>query len=220
MQSPSVPLNPWLYIWVRPRETIRQIVDVNPSYLVTPLAVIAGISQALDRAIGRSYGDDLPWYVLLPILLIFGGLGGIVSLYIFGAILRWVGSKLGGIATSEEVRAAIAWSNVPQIIILGLDFLYLLIYRSEAFTSETPRLDALLGQNLVFSLLFLAFGLALIVMTIMLGIWSLVILSKTLGEVHGFSTWRGLATYLIPGAVTLALVFIFVIASQAIYFGP
>jgi len=220
MQSPTAPLNPWIYIWVRPRETIRQIVNAAPDYLVIPLAVMAGLAQALDKAIGRSYGDDFPWPILLFMLIIFGGLGGIASLYIGGAVFRWAGSKLGGVATSEEVRAAIAWSSVPQIIIIGLILIHIFIYRGEAFTSQTPKMDAFTEQNLAFSLLFLVFNISFLAISVVMGIWNLVILSKTLGEVHGFSAWRGLATYLIPGIVMLVLVLVYVIASQAIYSGP
>lgn len=195
MESPVKALNPWLYIWIRPRETIRQIIDAHPSYMVIPLGIMTGFTQAIDRMMGRNYGDDIPWYMLILMAIFLGGIGGIANLYIGGAILRWVGSKLGGVANSEEVRAAIAWSSVPQIIILGLLLIFILIFREESFTSQTPRMDALAEQNLAVALLFILSAIPFLALIAIMGIWNLLLLSKTLGEVHGFSAWRGLATY-------------------------
>jgi len=56
-----------------------------------------------------SAGDELSVPIIFIAALIVGSIGGVISLYIGGAILRWTGSLFGGQATSEEVRAAIAW---------------------------------------------------------------------------------------------------------------
>lgn len=44
------PLNPWFSTWVKPRETMRWIVDTDPTRQVVLLAVLGGIAQFLDRA--------------------------------------------------------------------------------------------------------------------------------------------------------------------------
>ena len=38
-----------------------------------------------------------------------------VSLYISGVILKWSGGLLGGVASRVEVRAALAWGQIPAI---------------------------------------------------------------------------------------------------------
>ena len=103
---------------------------------------------------------------------------------------------------------------------IGVSIIYIFIYRGETFTSQTPNLDAFLEQNLAFALLFVWFTFVTIAATVVAGIWSLVILSKTLGEVHEFSAWRGLATYLIPGIAIVVLTAVFVVGSQAFYIRP
>jgi hypothetical protein len=57
---------------------------------------------------------------------------GIIHLDIGGAILRWTGSWFGGQASSEEVRAAIAWSSVPRIWALLLLIPELALFRNES----------------------------------------------------------------------------------------
>jgi hypothetical protein len=220
MQSPTAPLNPWVNIWIRPRQTIRQIVDVNPTYFVTLLAMMSGFAQALDRAIERGYGDSIPWYIVIVIALALGSIGGVINIYIMGAILRWMGSKLGGVATSEDVRAAIAWSSLPSIVGLAYTLFFIFILRNDAFTTQSARLEAIAEQSVGSAFLLFSLGILLIVVTLSMGVWKIILLSKMLGEVHGFSAWRGLVTYLIPGTVIAAVVFLVIVASKAIYLGP
>ena len=216
----SQPLNPWLSIWFRPRATIRYIISTDPTYRVYSLAALGGISKVLDRAMSRAWGDSMAWYWIVLLVLVGGPVAGVFGLYIGGAIFRWVGSKLGGAATSEEVRAAIAWASLPGIAGLVFIIPYLIFLRSEAFTSETPRLDAIVAQSPAWAILVSLLGIYLIVIGVVLSLWQLVLLSKTLGEVHGFSAWRGFLTYFIPSFVFFILLFVIFVLPRAIYMGP
>lgn len=195
-QVQQQPLSPFLSIWVQPRATIRKIVETDPTRHVLLLAMLAGIGQALDRAVSRSTGDSLPLLVILAICILLGPVGGIISLYLSGAIFRWTSSWLGGQASPDEVRAAIAWSSVPTIFILPLWIPQLLIFGEELFTTTTPRLDA----NPILAILLLGFALV----EIGVGIWALVILLNSLGEVNRFSAWKAL------GAVILGILVLLV----------
>lgn len=205
-------LNPWVSIWLKPRETIRWIVATDPTRQVILLAALGGISQSLDRAAGRSAGDVLSVPVIFLIALIGGSIGGILSLYIGGAILRWTGSWFGGQATTEEVRAAIAWSSVPTIWALLLWIPELILFREEMFLTVTPRIDA---SPL---LLFLLLGFAVVEITI--GIWTFIIFLKCVGEVHRFSAWKALGAVIVPGLVLVGIVLICVFGAMAINFSP
>ena len=128
--------------------------------------------------------------------ILIGSIGGIVSIYFLGALYRWSGSWFGGQATSEEVRAAIAWASVPTLLIFPIWVFELLIFGEEMFTSLTPRIDA--NPMLAFvMLIFLAIEIAL-------GVWAFVVLVKSLGEVHRFSAWKALAG-IITGSLAIAL---------------
>jgi hypothetical protein len=48
--------NPWVGIWMSPRETIRRIVDRDPNYQVITLAALAGGLAMLNSALGASLG--------------------------------------------------------------------------------------------------------------------------------------------------------------------
>ena len=166
--------NPFLTIWTRPRATIRAIVDKNPSYLVVPLAMAGGVVQALDRAAQRNAGDKLPLAGILVMAFALGPIFGVAVLYIGTAMLSWSGTMLGGRAESEEVRAALAWGQVPALASIPIWLIQLGLVGREMFTSDTPTLAA----NPVLGLALMATGL----IEITLGIWCFVVMLKCLGQ--------------------------------------
>lgn len=182
-------MNPWISMWTKPRETIQQIVDLNPTRMVLLLAALAGFSRALDRASITSMGDRFELPILLGIAAIAGSITGVVLLFIGGALIRWTGAWIGGVASSQNIRAALAWSGVPNIWALLIWIPQLALVGDELFTSETPRMDA--SDTLLFSFL----GLSLIEFVI--AVWALVVLLKCLGQVQGFSAWRALGNLLL-----------------------
>jgi hypothetical protein len=51
MEAQTTPaLSPWLTIWIKPKQTIRRIVDSDPQYQVIFLAVLVGIIQVLNQS--------------------------------------------------------------------------------------------------------------------------------------------------------------------------
>lgn len=194
-QTSEQTLSPFFSILIKPRETIRKIVDTDPTKYVILLAVSAGISQALDRASSNNIGDSYSLIAILIICLIFGSIGGIISMYLGGALYRWSGSWLGGQATAEEVRATIAWSSIPIIFILPLWIPKLLIFGKDMFATTTPKLDA--------NPFLVVFLIGFLVIEVIAGIWAFVVFLKSLGEIHNFSTWKALGSVILGTLVFL-----------------
>lgn len=188
MADGNLALNPWVSIWTTPRATIQQIVEANPERLVLVLSALAGISQVLDRASLRNLGDqwDLRWIFVFALAV--GPLAGILGLYVGSALISWTGRWLGGTAPLQNIRAAMAWSNVPIIFALILWIPNLALFGNELFTTEIPRLAASTHLFAVFSVLA--------VLEMVAGIWAFVILLKSLGQVQGFSAWKALGNIL------------------------
>jgi hypothetical protein len=202
-EGTQLPATPWLSIWIYPKRTIRFIVDSNPRMWVLPLAMTSGVTTLLNNAITDSWGDTLPILAIPAILIIAGPIFGLFSLYLGAGLIRWSGGILGGKATSEEVRAAIAWSSIPSIAAELLSIPMILIFGSESFTTETPRFETFVYSNpeIWIFLRYVLLGLALI--AIVMRIWSIVISIRSLAEVHRFSSWRVIVAILIPAAILL-----------------
>lgn len=196
----AMQLNPWTSIWTRPRATIRQIVDTDPKYMVIPLAILGGIVQAFDNASTRNLGDELPLGGVIVAALIGGPIGGLISLYLAGWMLRVTGGWLGGKANAERVRAAVAWGQVPAIATLPIIGVQIALFGIEMFTEFTPNLDA--NDQMLFVLL----GTGIVEM--ILGVWAIVAVIKCVAEVHEFSTWRALGAMFLAFLVLLGIVLI------------
>ena len=187
--------NPFLTIWTRPRATIRGIVNTDPTLHVTTLAAVGGILQALNRAATRNAGDHTSIEAIMIGALIGGAIGGLVSLYIGGWLLRIAGHSLGGQAEPEEVRAALAWFTVPALVTIPIWVVQLALFGREMFTSATPTLDA--NPSLGFALI------ATSILEMIFGVWSVVIAIKCLAEVQRFSAWKALGSIVLVALVIL-----------------
>ena len=114
-------LRPWITMWFNPRKTIRQVVKTNPNAFIPALAALLGLASALDNAISRNLGDRLAPDLLALVIVVGGIVGGFFSLYVGSWVLRWIGQRLGGSASVPAVRAAVAWSSLPQLAGMGLN---------------------------------------------------------------------------------------------------
>jgi hypothetical protein len=184
ISSIQEPVRPWLTIWTKPQKTIRQIVDFDADYYVIPLAAAMGIFQALDRAAERGMGDNMSLVAILLLAVLVGGISGVISVYIAGALYRWSGSWFGGQATSQQVRAAVAWASIPDVLLLLIIIPIILIFGRDWFTSSPSYLNSAVGTLSVLALG--AIGLVLV-------FWRLFIMVACLAEVHRFSARRALA---------------------------
>ena len=86
------PDKPWLYIWIKPRTTIRAIVDNDPEKYVLLLAALYGINNALGEFSERYFGDSVGIIFVVFGAMVIGSIGGLIGLYLSGEILRWSGS--------------------------------------------------------------------------------------------------------------------------------
>lgn len=207
---------PFWTIWTRPRQTVRQIITVDPELHVLLLVCLAGIGEALDRASMRNVGDVLPVAAIIAIACVFGPLGGLLSLWIGSHLIRLSGTWIGGLAPREHIKTAIAWASVPSVFALLLWIPLILLFGSDMFTEETPRLNSQPALLIPF--------LGIVLAELVLAVWGFVLLCNTIAEVQGFrSAWRGLGNIMLAGAVVViplvavvfAIAFVVFVASQA-----
>lgn len=198
-------------IWFHPRATIRSIVETNPRRSIILLACISGIYQTLDRMAKRGAGDSMGLIEIGLIAIIVGPIAGLFALAIGRLLFQVSGKIIGGKATGTEVRAALAWSSVPDSILLLLFIPYIAFLGREGFTSadagvELTTLQVVVGLGYSFGI-----GLPLV-------IWKAFISVQTMAEVHKFAWWKGLLTYVIAFAIVAVPIFalIWLATSQSV----
>lgn len=201
-------------VWVQPRATIRKIVEADPNRFVVGIAWVAGALAALNFEVELNNGQlpaSMPLATMISSLGSIGlavfafalGLLGVAAVYGLGRLYRWSGHILGGSAQTAEVRAAVAWAQVPAIYIVAIGALVAIL------RAETPADSATAARP------FSLWG----VTRLILSLWAFVVSLKMLGEVHRFSAWRGLGTIVLGilavlfaafGAVAVILLAVFV----------
>jgi Yip1 domain len=198
--------SPFIAIWTEPRAAIRDIVERDPHRYVLGLAALGPALVATESAWSRMLAAQTPppflWPLEVAFIAIFAGTIGIAVLYFNGWALRWTGGFLGGVATSLEVRAALAWSRIPGISAAMISIAATLLGAAAPPAFMNGHLPAITPSVV---------GLGFV--NLVLGVWSFVVLLKCLGEVHRFSAWRALGAILIEaGIVILALFFLIMFA--------
>lgn len=185
-------------IWTAPRATIRRIVDSDPTRNVIALAAVGPAIGALasqwSMALGNNANLSVLWPLWVAVIVAFQAALGVLFLFISGAVLRWSGSMFGGVASRVEVRAALAWSQVPAIA-AGIVLLIAVLLGVQV-SHTTPG---------TLSQIEPAFYKVMVVEGV-LGFWGFIISLKCIGEVHRFSAWRALAATLIPGLIALVAI--------------
>lgn len=182
-------------IWLRPRSTIRQIVDNDPEYGVFALTALSGAALASLDVVGRWVAGEIPLAVVVVFILIAGPVREFAALYIGGWLLLTVGRWLGGSASSPEVRTAIAWSNFP--LLAGVAGVLLL----SVLDATSGYMDIL--AEVVFLLLFL---------------WSLLMLAYCLSAVMRFSLLRSVASMAAAGLLLLTVVAVVMLIAGTPYY--
>ncbi|MGA7870039.1 MAG: YIP1 family protein [Candidatus Binatus sp.] len=195
-------ITPFFTIWTEPRATIRRIVETDPTRNVVALAAAGPAINALatqwSKAMSNTANLSVLWPLWVAVDVAVQAAVGVIGLFIGAVILRWSGGLLGGVASRVEVRAAMAWAQIPGIAatIVLLIAVLLGVPTPQTTAGTLPHIDP-------------AFYKIMVVEGV-LGIWGAIVGLKCIGEVHRFSAWRTLAAALIPGLIAVATIGFFV----------
>jgi len=200
-QAPESTLPAAAAILVRPRQTIRAIVDQDPTRCVILLAWLSGVASALGSTTVKAGDHQFPLAFYIGLAIYLGPLVGFFHTYTGAALARLTGRWLGGRATFAECRAAMAWGAMPLVGALPL----------WAIGFST------FGMALVQERAFGIRGTVVILATqLVLGVWALTLQVACTAEVHRFSTTRGLLTAVLAWIVLLGSLVALVLAAMAL----
>ena len=183
-------LNPWFRIWVSPRRTIRRIVDIDPTRRFVWLSLIYGFPMLLQIAQSLSLALYFSWPVILITALIFATFIGMLGISVTAGLLTWVGKWIGGVGAFTQVRAAVAWSNVPSLVTGLIWLIWIFLFKDSLFYEGVLKTNVGgMAQWILLSLAALQF---------IASVWSFVLLLINLSEVQGFSVWKALLNVILP----------------------
>ncbi|MEI8300632.1 MAG: hypothetical protein WCG10_03355 [Chlamydiota bacterium] len=193
-------INPWWSMWVKPKATIRAIIDTNSRYGFISLCFLYGLVQTIHLTQIASLGDRLPLWGIIALSLIFSIPVGFICFSFATLFIYFIGKILRGQGSYYEVRAAISWPNVTAIFtlisigVLILTFQEIFFYRN--FSEIIPQDWRVV---LVVTFIFIE-GI--------LGIWKFIIFIMALSEVQKFSGWMAFLNVILTGVVFGVLFFL------------
>lgn len=170
-------LNPWLSMWTAPRKTIRFVVEKTSSYGIIWLSAIYGLECMIFYLHFWSLGFKAPSLALFIPSLVFSPLVGFIWIAFYGWIMRSTGKWLGGKARSVELRAAVAWSRLPFLLLLLVWALLWALNPNHLFIQYGPG-----TLSLIFTL---SWGLV--------QLWSYILFIQAVSVVQHFNILRSLA---------------------------
>lgn len=192
--------NPFFSIWREPEVTILRIVHENPGYrlLAWPLLGSLAVSNFLI-AIGVQDLDDDGFFTGLfwGSLLTLGWVLELLQLYLGAWVLRFVGSRFGGVGSSSDLQVAIAWANVPVVCLVILQFTFWapLALVAEGSSGDGPAQSAFLAMSGFLAAVELGVIAA-----------SVTFLVRGVAAIHRISWRRAVAVVLIAWLVALAFI--------------
>jgi hypothetical protein len=172
-------LNPFVSMLLKPRKTIQQLLHSYDAGIVFILILIASIAKSFDLSSFLSLGNDHKILYIILFAISFGFVRALFVYTIFARLLTNIGNSLGGKATIERVRSALAWSSIPIIWAILLWIPDIVILKGNIFKYEF--------LNDVYSTLevFTYYGIS--VLELIITIWSFMIFLVCLSEAQKLS---------------------------------
>jgi len=206
-------VNPWLHIWIHPKETIRKVISYNPNFRIWALSAIFGFVSLmfLEQIYSPGYRFSLKTILLFSILLApFWG-------YFLFTILSWLVYSMGKLIGSKggflEVRSVAAWSSVPYFFNLICWAIMIVVFKRGLFTDFPEGISLSSFQmNLL---------LSLIAIKLVMVVWSLVIYIQGLSFVQELSTAKSILNIVLVVfilSIILGIIWIAIVNSCGYFF--
>lgn len=191
------PTNPWLNVFCRPKEVAKSFCMKKPNYHLGWLSGVFGLLWLLEFMQNISAGMHYRLWVILVTAVVLAVPAGYIALSVSAAFIFWTGKMLGGKATYEAVRSALAWSKVPEVVGLLGWLVLLIVYGANVF------IPAFVQKTYSFEYFTLPTGI--MIFQVIFAVWGFVVLLHLLGKVQGFSPWLALINVILK-AIVLAVI--------------
>lgn len=197
---PRVPstdtVQPLRDVWLRPRRVFRELATSPIGITDYLLAAAQGIATSIALYRSQLAGTHIGAPEILGSSIMFGPLGGILSVFFFSAIYGRLGRRFGGTSSRNQVFHVLAYGGLPVAASLLL-WAFTALFVGDAAIIDTPGVveDA-----------FVAFVLrAQFAAWVFLLLWSVVLQVMGLSEVMGLTALKALGVYALGQILALLI---------------
>lgn len=190
-------INPWKTIWLKPRTTIRYVIENSSKRDIAILIALAGFCYSLNKAAANDVSQSLPAHIIILIAAVAGPLSGLFLVFYSSLLLRYIGKLLGGKANYSDIVSVTAWSGAPLAAYVSFWIIKYILLGKELFTYDV-------ANNLYSPVAVIT--AAIMILGLVVTIWLYVILVIGLSEAHKYSKWRAFGTIVLSTIATILLV--------------
>jgi hypothetical protein len=179
-------IRPLKDVWLRPRRVFRELAEqpIGPTdYL---LAAAQGIATSIMVYRSQLAGTGVTAGEILGSSFVFGPLGGVLSLFLFGAIYGRLGTRAGGKSARNQVFHVLAYGGIPVAASLIL-WIFTALLLGEGAIVDAPGAEVDGFVAFVLRVQFVAYMLLLL--------WSIVLQVMGFSEILGLTTRRAFAVW-------------------------
>ncbi len=170
-------------IWTHPREVIRKILDIQTGYQVWFLVILFAVFQALLPVFYAPFTSYLTLDILVFIgILISIALDSLVCLY-FAGVGSFLGGIFGGKGSFKDIQTAYAWCYPPACVAIVLLQVSQIPVWQNLIGGDTDLLSLVAGPQALWQDLLRS-------ISIVLNLWTLVLLIVNVSEAHQISALR------------------------------
>ncbi|QTD39552.1 Yip1 family protein [Sporosarcina sp. Te-1] len=192
---------PFLSIWTQPTKTIHYLLEKRSVKLTLLLWFLAAVTNAPTIVPNLLQLFELQAGTALMIAFFISFISMLIGWFINAGIYYGIGRMLGGSGRYDELLWLVPVATLPLIWVAPVNYIVFAITGGHQPNimlngSWTPFFAFLIG-NLI---------------TIGVGIYSIVVTSKGLGIVHRFSAWRGF------GVIAIVMLFFFLFITALVFF--
>lgn len=194
--STNETIRPLKDVWLRPRRVFRELATRPISAADYFLAAVQGIATSIMVYRTQLSGSNASVTEILASSIIFGPLGGVVSMVLFAAIYGRLGRRAGGNSTRNQVFHVLAYGGTPVAASLVL-WIFTALLVGEPALIERPGVE-IDG--------FVAFMLrAQFVSYMLLLMWSVVLQVMGFSEILGLKTRKAFGVWVLGQLLALLL---------------
>lgn len=205
---PELEIRPWLSIWVKPRQTVRALINYNVKYRFFVLSLLYGLPTVLQLAQNLSLGSVISMPAILLFSLILSPLMGAIGLLLCTLFIVWTGKILGGKATFLEMRCAISWSNATNLVTVIIWLALIGQFKEMIFYEGFVKMPMTHQESAWLSVYFL--------IQLVVSVWSFILLVCGVSEANRFSVWKGLLNVVIAFVAGVGVSWILLFALERI----
>ena len=130
---------------------------------------------------------------IVAISLILSVFVGMLAISIVSALLLWTGRWLGGEGSFQHIRAAVAWSNIPNVGVILMWIVLMSTFGGSVFLSDFYMIPMEGNWTTLLK--------AICTIKVIFWAWGLILLLCTLSEVQKFSIGKAVLNVAIPSVI-------------------